>query len=298
MADNTHASVGQVFVLLLFMCSTLLLVVLKVLGLQKSNRESQPRNNPQEPTDINTAPTAVVVTNASQDDPFPSKNSFRFPMSSNPATIKALAHFSAMGLILLFIYEVDGPDPIFVHGGKSYSRTVFVTIIAALGMVSIAMMKSTEPPTTKSLNRDQTEEWRGWMQAVFVLYHYFDAKEVYSMLTHHKCSNPINTDGLTICFQNSIDQGAGCCIRLDDRFWELHLFLYQERFLIAADHQNALQVIPNPFRKTDQLTPFLKVEFFGCVVVFDPKQPLDTLLHMPDAHTVVFGNVWVHMAVS
>ena len=30
------------------------------------------------------------------------------------------------------------------------------------------------------LNRDQTEEWKGWMQVVFLLYHYYHAEEVYN----------------------------------------------------------------------------------------------------------------------
>jgi N-acetylneuraminate 9-O-acetyltransferase len=30
------------------------------------------------------------------------------------------------------------------------------------------------------LNREQTEEWKGWMQFIFLLYHYFSAHEVYN----------------------------------------------------------------------------------------------------------------------
>ena len=32
------------------------------------------------------------------------------------------------------------------------------------------------------LNRDQTEEWKGWMQFVFLLYHYYHAEEVYNSI--------------------------------------------------------------------------------------------------------------------
>eukprot|EP00538_Stauroneis_constricta_P000205 CAMPEP_0119551752 /NCGR_PEP_ID=MMETSP1352-20130426/4924_1 /TAXON_ID=265584 /ORGANISM="Stauroneis constricta, Strain CCMP1120" /LENGTH=1017 /DNA_ID=CAMNT_0007597865 /DNA_START=161 /DNA_END=3214 /DNA_ORIENTATION=- len=35
---------------------------------------------------------------------------------------------------------------------------------------------------TEILNRDQTEEWKGWMQFMFLLYHYFHAEEVYNSI--------------------------------------------------------------------------------------------------------------------
>lgn len=32
------------------------------------------------------------------------------------------------------------------------------------------------------LNREQTEEWKGWMQFMFLMYHYFSAHEVYNSI--------------------------------------------------------------------------------------------------------------------
>ena len=36
--------------------------------------------------------------------------------------------------------------------------------------------------TNEILNRDQTEEWKGWMQYMFLLYHYYRAEEVYNII--------------------------------------------------------------------------------------------------------------------
>lgn len=37
-------------------------------------------------------------------------------------------------------------------------------------------------PCNDVLNRDQTEEWKGWMQFIFLLYHYYNAEEMYSSI--------------------------------------------------------------------------------------------------------------------
>ena len=34
----------------------------------------------------------------------------------------------------------------------------------------------------KLLNREQTEEWKGWMQVMFVWYHYYRAAETYNLI--------------------------------------------------------------------------------------------------------------------
>jgi len=44
----------------------------------------------------------------------------------------------------------------------------------------MSSMHSTKVPAL--LNRDQTEEWKGWMQILFLLYHYFEARELYNAI--------------------------------------------------------------------------------------------------------------------
>lgn len=38
------------------------------------------------------------------------------------------------------------------------------------------------------LNREQTEEWKGWMQFMFLMYHYFSAHEVHDTYTLTTCT--------------------------------------------------------------------------------------------------------------
>lgn len=37
-------------------------------------------------------------------------------------------------------------------------------------------------PENEVLNRYQTEEWKGWMQFTFLLYHYMHAMEIYNSI--------------------------------------------------------------------------------------------------------------------
>lgn len=47
----------------------------------------------------------------------------------------------------------------------------------------VAFSTSLQPVRTPLLlNRPQTEEWKGWMQVLFLLYHYFEAKEAYNAI--------------------------------------------------------------------------------------------------------------------
>jgi len=123
-----------------------------------------------------------------------------------------LHNLSVFGMILLFAYICEHHPP-FMHGMKSYNRDEFFFIVGLLFLASAftitrndrsverkesvdnsisvdlnarkeencKMVKSPKP-CDDVLNRDQTEEWKGWMQFIFLLYHYYHAEEVYNSI--------------------------------------------------------------------------------------------------------------------
>ncbi|KAL0844278.1 hypothetical protein Bca101_017524 [Brassica carinata] len=71
----------------------------------------------------------------------------------------------------------------------NYNRDLFIFLYCLLIIVSaFASLKKhndRSPITGKSilyLNRHQTEEWKGWMQVLFLMYHYFAAAEIYNAI--------------------------------------------------------------------------------------------------------------------
>ena len=58
---------------------------------------------------------------------------------------------------------------IYPHSGKEYNRDLFLFIILIFFLYGIYTIKPTKDLTL--LSRDQTEEWKGWMQFIFLLYH-------------------------------------------------------------------------------------------------------------------------------
>ncbi|KAJ4732280.1 O-acetyltransferase-like [Rhynchospora pubera] len=105
--------------------------------------------------------------------------------TENRAILRAMAEF---GGILIYFYICDRTD-IFPQAEKSYSRDLFLflylLIIIASGLSSLQKHHDKSIFTGKSLlylNRHQTEEWRGWMQILFLMYHYFAATELYNAI--------------------------------------------------------------------------------------------------------------------
>ncbi|PKU68439.1 protein REDUCED WALL ACETYLATION 4 [Dendrobium catenatum] len=90
------------------------------------------------------------------------------------------------GALLLYYYICDRTD-LFGESTKNYNRDIFLFLYFLLIIVAaMTSFKVHHDGSTFSgkpimyLNRHQTEEWRGWMQVLFLMYHYFAAKEIYN----------------------------------------------------------------------------------------------------------------------
>lgn len=103
----------------------------------------------------------------------------------NRLTLRAISEF---GALLIYYYICDRTN-LLGESKKSYNRDLFwflyslLIIVSAVTSFKIHTDKS--PLSGKSimyLNRHQTEEWKGWMQVLFLMYHYFAATEIYNAI--------------------------------------------------------------------------------------------------------------------
>ncbi|OAY56164.1 protein REDUCED WALL ACETYLATION 2 isoform X2 [Manihot esculenta] len=103
----------------------------------------------------------------------------------NRLTLRAISEFCAL---LGYFYLCDRTG-FFNSSKKSFNRDLFwflyslLIIVSAITSFKIHHDKS--PFSGKPilyLNRHQTEEWKGWMQVLFLMYHYFAATEIYNAI--------------------------------------------------------------------------------------------------------------------
>lgn len=93
------------------------------------------------------------------------------------AVLKAMAEF---GTLMCWYFLCDR-TPAFASAEKSYTRDTFLFVYLAI--TATAFGASITPIKAPALlNRPQTEEWKGWMQVGFLLYHYFEAREAYNAI--------------------------------------------------------------------------------------------------------------------
>ncbi|XP_010546960.1 PREDICTED: protein REDUCED WALL ACETYLATION 2 isoform X2 [Tarenaya hassleriana] len=103
----------------------------------------------------------------------------------NRLTLRALVEF----MVLLAYYYICDRTDVFNSSKKSYNRDLFLflyfLLIIASALTSFKIHNDKSAFSGKSimyLNRHQTEEWKGWMQVLFLMYHYFAASEIYNAI--------------------------------------------------------------------------------------------------------------------
>eukprot|EP00514_Thraustochytrium_sp_LLF1b_P008198 CAMPEP_0184536834 /NCGR_PEP_ID=MMETSP0198_2-20121128/16674_1 /TAXON_ID=1112570 /ORGANISM="Thraustochytrium sp., Strain LLF1b" /LENGTH=937 /DNA_ID=CAMNT_0026930049 /DNA_START=75 /DNA_END=2888 /DNA_ORIENTATION=+ len=100
---------------------------------------------------------------------------FEWTRSSVLALTSELVVF---GGLLVYIWGCEN-IPLFDHGNKEHTPDFFWFICLMVLLFALGSMEH-HPQVNDVINRDQTEEWKGWMQTVFLLYHYFHEEEVYN----------------------------------------------------------------------------------------------------------------------
>jgi hypothetical protein len=73
----------------------------------------------------------------------------------------------------------SGNELVVESGGNVENGHQFHAVVATDGTIRPVAEANDK---TEILNRDQTEEWKGWMQFMFLLYHYYHAEEVYNAI--------------------------------------------------------------------------------------------------------------------
>ncbi|KAG0006387.1 hypothetical protein BGZ79_000034 [Entomortierella chlamydospora] len=87
-----------------------------------------------------------------------------------------LRSFTVVAAAVVYMYYADRTS-LFDKGNKFFSWTTF-TFLMLLSVVAGAVTLKRSEKDQPFLNRDQTDEWKGWMQIVILIYHYVAASSV------------------------------------------------------------------------------------------------------------------------
>lgn len=108
----------------------------------------------------------------------------RKPTTATPAasTLEVLLQsVCKLGLIMTYFYLCDRAD-LFMKENKFYTHSSFFIPIIYLLVLGVFYIENTKE--TKVLNRDQTDEWKGWMQLVILIYHISGASSFLPVYMH------------------------------------------------------------------------------------------------------------------
>jgi len=123
--------------------------------------------------------------------------------------------------ILFFAFCCEN-FPVHPPGERVWDRDTFYFLLLIYGVACILTIK--EGKQTEILNRDQTEEWKGWMQYIFLMYHYYAASETYNVIrVFITCYVWMTGFGNFSFFYIKRDFGVA---RILQMFWRLNLLVF------------------------------------------------------------------------
>ena len=78
--------------------------------------------------------------------------------------------------IILLVAHLGNIFPNSYHRNENHDPTMFYVVCGVMIAAALATLKREETNPKRGvqlLSRAQTEEWKGWMQFAFIMYHYY-----------------------------------------------------------------------------------------------------------------------------
>ncbi|KAL4216929.1 N-acetylneuraminate 9-O-acetyltransferase [Mactra antiquata] len=94
---------------------------------------------------------------------------------------EVLTSLSKLGIIMAYFYLCDRTN-FFMKENKYYTHVNFFLPFAYVMILGFFFTESTDK--TEMLHRDQTDEWKGWMQLVILIYHITGASKILPIYMH------------------------------------------------------------------------------------------------------------------
>ncbi|XP_019618282.1 PREDICTED: CAS1 domain-containing protein 1-like [Branchiostoma belcheri] len=93
----------------------------------------------------------------------------------------ALVALAKFGVIMAYFYVCDR-TPVFMKENKHFTHLQF--FVPFVWVLVVGLFFHSDTKQTSILNRDQTDEWKGWMQLVILVYHYTGASSYLPIYMH------------------------------------------------------------------------------------------------------------------
>ncbi|KAL8165192.1 UNVERIFIED_CONTAM: N-acetylneuraminate 9-O-acetyltransferase [Gekko kuhli] len=138
-----------------------------------------------------------------------------------------------LGLIMAYFYLCDRAN-LFMKENKFYTHSSFFIPIIYILVLGVFYTENTKE--TKVLNREQTDEWKGWMQLVILIYHISGASTFLPVYMH------IRVLVAAYLFQTGYGHFSYFWIKGD--FGIYRVFQQRLGLLVEVGHYSELPVVP------------------------------------------------------